>query len=227
MLILGGTYMMGSDDPQLGPASRPAHEVTVPTFEITMTEITMSQYQACIDAGICTEQIIDDVECNTDPVSEANHPVNCVNWYQAEDFCTWAGGRLPSDAEWEYAARSGGRDVYYPWGNDWPQECVHANFNYCHPGDSPACSYPRGNTDNGLCDMTGNISELIKDNYHNTYVGAPTDGSAWIEPGSTSVVVRGGYWRSQAFFLSHYRRGGIGVSNSGEGLGFRCARDVP
>ena len=106
---------------------------------------------------------------------------------------------MPTEAEWEYAARSGGRDQKYPWGNEVPT-CERAVMvsNYtmgCGSGGTmPVCSKPDGNTKQGLCDMAGNVSEWARDTFHPSYNGAPTDGKAWEEAGSAQVlrVMRGG-----------------------------------
>ena len=124
--------------------------------------------------------------------------MNCLDWQQAVDFCAWAGGRLPSEAEWEYAARSGGpsSSYKYPWGND-AATCTYAVMDDggygCGTGRTwSVCSKPAGNTSQGLCDMSGNVWEWVEDWYHGDYTGAPTDGSAWVSP---TRLVPGVSWR--------------------------------
>ena len=173
----------------------PAHAVTVPTFAMSRTEITVRQYGECVTAGACAEPGTGTSANWNDPGYE-DHPVNYIDWQQAVDFCTWAGGRLPSEAEWEYAARSGGQDITYPWGNDLPT-CTYAVMNEgglgCGTGRTwPVCSKPAGNTTQGLCDMAGNLWELVQDWYHLDYRGAPTDGTAWEDNGVLGRVARGG-----------------------------------
>ncbi|MCP4603549.1 MAG: formylglycine-generating enzyme family protein [Proteobacteria bacterium] len=192
--IVGGTFNMGSVHGQA--REKPVHSVTLPSFEMTRTEVTVSQYRTCVNSSVCTS-VGDFASCNWGVTGRENHPVNCVAWQQAVDFCTWTGGRLPSEAEWEYAARSGGQDITYPWGN-LPISCEYAVMygkkSGCGMGSTmKVCSKPRGNTYQGLCDMAGNLWEWVRDLYHNDYTGAPTDGSAWEDQGNRRVV-RGGSW---------------------------------
>ena len=195
VLIPGGSFNMGSNNGESD--EKPVHRVTVRTFEMTKTQVTVEQYKACVDAGACTAPDTGG-SCNWGQSDRGKHPINCVDWHQAQAYAKWAGGRLPSEAEWEYAARSGGRDWKYPWGNG-NATCERAVM---YDGDLgcgrestwPVCSKPRGNTTHGLCDMAGNVWEWVQDWYHDSYKGAPTDGSAWEKPTGSIRVNRGGSW---------------------------------
>ena len=218
--IPGGTYMMGAAD--LSYAT-PVHQVTVPSFQMARTLVTNRQYRACVTAGACTAAYDYGAQYDGD-----DQPVVGVNWYQAKAFSAWAGGRLPSEAEWEYAARSGGQNQNYPWGNAAP-DCSLAVYNYTlcgHSATATVCSTPAGNTAQGLCDMAGNAWEWVEDTWHSSYSGAPTDGSAWEDAGSGRVF-RGGSWYGIAGYLRSADRnyyGGGGPGDRGSYLGFRPAR---
>jgi iron(II)-dependent oxidoreductase len=218
------------DDSSASADEKPEHPVTVDPFEMQRTEVTVRQYGECVTAGSCTEPGTGDQANWNDPGYE-DHPVNYTDWHQAVNFCTWAGGRLPSEAEWEYAARSGGQDITYPWGND-AATCTYAVMNEggwgCGTDRTWAvCSKPDGNTAQGLCDMAGNVWEWVQDWYHSDYTGAPTDGSAWVVPSGTSRVARGGGFGLPAAGLRAAKRGGEGPAVRHYGLSFRCARDAP
>ncbi len=235
--MLGVTLPAGSFD--MGSASgqsdeEPVHTVMVPAFEMLETEVTVKQYAGCVDAGACTAPSTWYIDCNWNDPGFEDHPVNCVDWQQAVDFCTWAGGRLPTEAEWEYAARSGGpsSSYQYPWGNA-TATCSYAvmddgNGPGCGTGTSrtwPVCSKTAGNTLQGLCDMAGNVLEWVQDWYHSDYTGAPTDGSAWLIPSGGDRVIRGG---SKSYGAAYVRAAWRDDSADGGGsVGFRCARDAP
>ncbi|OQC35254.1 MAG: Serine/threonine-protein kinase pkn1 [Deltaproteobacteria bacterium ADurb.Bin058] len=227
--IVGGTFSMGSNDGYSD--ERPVHSVTVPTFEMSKTAVTVDQYRACVDAGSCTAPGTG-TDCNWDESRRGSHPVNCVDWDQAQDFANWVGGRLPSEAEWEYAARSGGRDWKYPWGDE-EATCERAvMYDGSGPGCGrgstwPVCSKPSGNTTQGLCDMAGNVYEWVQDWYHDTYDGAPTDGSAWESPAGSTRVIRGGSWHRYAGHVRAANRNFDGPRIRSAYVGFRLARSVP
>ncbi|MBP8971341.1 formylglycine-generating enzyme family protein, partial [Myxococcota bacterium] len=136
-----------------------------------------------------------------------------------------------SEAEWEYAARSGGRDWKYPWGNE-NATCERAvmddgSGNGCGRRSTwPVCSKPKGNTTQGLCDMAGNVWEWVQDWCHYSYNGAPTDGSAWEKPTGSRRVVRGGSWNGDAGFVRAAFRNGVDPRFRFSNLGFRLARSV-
>ncbi|MBW2701108.1 MAG: formylglycine-generating enzyme family protein [Deltaproteobacteria bacterium] len=225
--ITGGTFQMGSDAG--GSNELPIHSVTVPSFEMSKTEVTVEQYQVCVDAGTCTSPDGNtfDSYCNWGYSDRGAHPVNCVDWDQAVAFCTWAGGRLPSEAEWEYAARSGGQDITYPWGDE-TATCEYAVMDDggwgCGQNSTWAvCGKTDGNTDQGLCDMAGNIWEWVQDEIHGSYTGAPTDGSAWEDSGDIRVA-RGGSFYGDADVLRAACRSYVFPPYRYYFLGFRCAR---
>jgi formylglycine-generating enzyme required for sulfatase activity len=235
--IPGGSFMMGSEAGN--DDERPVHRVDVPTFEMTMTEVTVAQYQTCVDAEVCKEpyEYPSNWKCNWGKPERGNHPVNCITWEQAGVFCRWSGGRLPTEAQWEYAARGGGQDIEYPWGNQ-PATCYHAVIDEDAAGGEgcgigrvwAVCSKTAGNTAHGLCDMSGNVYEWVRDHYHDNYVGAPTDGSSWEHQWFGDRVCRGNCFMSsnpramrasnRAFFPAY----GSPHPGYAEIFGIRCAR---
>ena len=182
--IPGGTYMMGEG------AQR--HQVTVKAFEMAKTVVTNKQYKACVAAGACSAADT----CGHPSVGD-DRPQICVDWEQAKQFSAWVGGRLPTEAEWEYAARSAGKERKYPWGDE-DASCANSVISGgCgRKATWPVCSKPSGNTEQGLCDMSGNTWQWVQDWYHPTYDGAPSNGAAWEAPAGTKKVFRGGSWSS-------------------------------
>ena len=225
--IPGGSFMMGSEGGDSD--EKPVHRVTVMSFEMAKTEVTVGQYKACVDAGACAKPDTGREYCNWGVSGRENHPINCINWAQAQAFAEWAGGRLPTEAEWEYAARSGGAERKYPWGDEEPscERAVMYGGGWGCGKDStwPVCSKPKGNTGQGLCDMAGNVWEWVQDWYHGSYEGAPGDGSAWESPAGSIRVVRGGSWYSlDARSLRAADRVNVDPAFRLGDLGFRLAR---
>ena len=215
--IEGGSFQMGGDGEYDG---QPIHTVAVPSFQISKTEVTVRQYRSCVDAGACTTPRGWDSE----PGDREAHPVVDVTWTQAQDFAAYAGSRLPTEAQWEFAAKSRGQQIAHPWGNQEPT-CELANFNRCIGGTAPVCNSPNGNTAQGLCDMGGSVSEWVLDDWHRTYEGAPADGSGWLDtPRASHRVFRGGSWVGDANSVRAAYRFNGNLSYSNDFTGFRLAR---
>jgi formylglycine-generating enzyme required for sulfatase activity len=240
--MTGGSFLMGTPDNAIYTQEKdefPSHQVAVNAFEILKTEVTIAQYKACVKSGTCSAPLAYSTDtndqahwCNWNVPARDNHPVNCVDWSQAVAFCQAAGGRLPSEAEWEYAARDGGKAITFPWGDE-AADCNRANMqdpktNIQGCGDistHAACSDSAGMTSSGkLCDMAGNVYEWVQDWYHNTYQGAPTDGSAWENPAGQGRVRRGGSWANVDLGLRVSNRTADYPNAQANAVGFRCVR---
>jgi len=146
---------------------QPAHDVYLSAYLIDRTAILASQYQKCMDQGSCTPPDLDPLpkQCTLYPGGAADLPVNCVDWYQLNAYCEWAGKRLCTEAEWEKAAR-GEAHLVWPWGNQWCSDCS----NTYEPADvdgydgvAPVGSYPQGASPYGLVDMGSNLMEFVAD----------------------------------------------------------------
>ena len=229
--INGGKFIMGTDSGEKGfENAKPIHEVDIKTFEMSKTVVTVEQYAECVAKGSCTEPDTGDY-CNWGKTGRRFHPVNCVDWLHARQYARFKGARLPSEAEWEYAATSGGKNQAYPWGNDEPT-CRKAVMSG-NGGDGcgknstwPVCAKPAGNTAQGLCDMAGNVWQWVQDKYQDSYKGAPVDGSAFEGSGGSPRGIRGGsFGDSDAGLLRADFRGHLSVPvHRYSSVGFRLAR---
>lgn len=211
----------------------PVHGVSVPAFQIDKFEVTAGGFEGCVAAGACAAPTMQNPACTYDQGAKANHPLTCVTWDQANNYCVWAGKRLPTEAEWELAAR-GTDGRRYPWGNDPVASCTHAvmrdvnvGIEGCNEGGTmPVGSKPAGASPFGAYDMVGNAWEWVEDNYQDNYMGAPNDGSAWLasNPDTHGRVLRGGgYDDSNDKMRASVRTGGAGGLEM-VNVGFRCAK---
>jgi formylglycine-generating enzyme required for sulfatase activity len=242
VMIRGGIFKMGSNDG--ADWEKPVHNVNITDFYMSKTQVTVRQYRECVNAGVCSLPHWDDGSCYLWNGKEwakgvlglefrnDNQPVVCVDWEQARGFAKWLGSDLPSEAQWEYASRSGGKDIKYPWGNHDPT-CEIANFQYnCHKQTTDVCSKTGGNTKQGLCDMGGNVWQWLLDEWHNSYRDAPSDDKAWCSDKecnshtSVSRVNRGGSWLTNTFGLRSVARSYNSPNNRYDYLGFRIVKSV-
>ncbi|MEI7989205.1 MAG: SUMF1/EgtB/PvdO family nonheme iron enzyme, partial [Chloroflexota bacterium] len=188
--VQAGEFLMGSkkEDPLSYPNEHPQHNVYLDAFWIDRTEITNLMYGRCVQTGECKPPIKGSYQYNN--ASYANHPV-IVDWQSAQAYCQWSNRRLPSEAEWEKAAR-GVDTLTYPWGNE--ISCQDANYSGCIGDSKPVGSYLDSASPYGALDMAGNVWEWVADWYDKGYYA----NSPSINPQGPSSgerhVLRGGAW---------------------------------
>jgi len=190
--LSSGSFWMGAGEPGESP-----QRVSVRGFQIARTLVTNTQYSACVQAGACRRP---PEWCLPETFKGERQPAVCVDWNDAQAFARWAGGRLPTEAEWEFAARGAGLDRRYPWGNE-PPDCARAVISDRAAGGDgcgrkatwPVCSKPAGNSIQGLCDMAGNVWEWIDDAYH-LAEGTSPEGPGGASRTVERRVARGGSW---------------------------------
>jgi formylglycine-generating enzyme required for sulfatase activity len=236
-LIPAGPFEMGSND---GPDDEgPVHTVTLDAFYIDLYEVTNAQYARCEQSGAC-EPTTDTTAFESSYSRRiyfgnpeyADYPVIYANWYEAQAYCQWRGGRLPTEAEWEKAARGGLAGKLYPWGDEMPV-CEVGAMNGANFDDDLDCndtdtaqvgSYaPNGY---GLYDMVGNLWEWVADWYDEAYyASSPASNPQGPEDGEYPVL-RGGSWQDAAGRLRVADRRFNPPESGALNIGFRCARDL-
>lgn len=206
----------------------PCHQVTLQAFRVDKYEVTVAAYKTCVDAGGCTVPACTHALKTWGVAGKEQHPMTCLSWIHADAYCRWAGRRLCSESQWERAARgSDGR--MYPWGNQTPT-CQYAVMNEGGEGcgtNSTAVvgSKAAGASPYGALDMVGNASELVEDDWHPGYTGAPTDGTAWLDtPRTGSRIERGRGLTSIGGVLTVTIREEISADASDTINGARCCR---
>jgi len=240
-LIPAGPFEMGSSNG--AEDEQPVHAVTLDAFYIDLYEVTNSQYAVCVDAGICDPTT--DTTAYESSYSRgiyygnpeyANYPLIYANWYEAQAYCEWRGTRLPSEAEWEKAARGGLEGNAYPWGDELPV-CKTGGRNGATFDDNGVCNDTDttqvggyGPNGYGLYDMAGNVIEWVGDFYdENYYANSPMSNPSGPKVGDYRVV-RGGSWDSPADSLRVSDRRFNHPGSGSLSIGFRCAlslSDVP
>lgn len=256
LLIPGGKMFMGARD--LNDDAKPPHEVTLSGFCLDRTEVTTRAYASCVEKGEC-ERALEQVSwpkldaekkkryspfCNAGKADRGEHPINCVAWPMADNYCKKRGGRLPTEAEWEFAARGSGQRKY-PWGDDAPsakylnacgKECAlwgdkHAEKHEMmydaddgFPATAPVGSFPAGASAHGVMDLAGNVWEWTAD-FHAPYAEAKQQDPKGPAAGEKRVVRGGDYFGFQADWARPAYRWKTDPETYNHAIGFRCAAD--
>jgi len=223
VFVPAGPFEMGID---FGDNSeRPMHTVTLDAFWIGGTEVTNATYEMCVNAGACTSPgYIGSYDRSSYYGNSlfADYPVIFVSWYDAKAYCEWAGKRLPTEAEWEKAARgTDGRT--FPWGNA-PPDANLLNFDMTVGDTTEVGEYPGGASPYGALDMAGNVWEWVSDWYGETYYSSsPSENPPGPSSGSLRVL-RGGSFNLPGNDALAANRVRFGPTDSDSIVGFRCAR---
>ncbi len=212
--VPGGSFWVGSPGTHGPPDEHPRFSTKLPALCVDETEVTVSSYQRCVEAGKCQVQPAKQKTCNYGRQGREQHPMNCVTQEQAKAFCAQRGARLPSEVEWEYFARGGSEQRPYSWGDQPPGDSVTC---WKRPHSCEVRSFPAGAF--GLYDVIGNVWEWTDSDY------GPYP---WAARGAPHEVYRGGSW-SRRFdkWMSPTLRNRWGRDKWGSHLGLRCVSLAP
>ena len=201
-----------SVDTECGDDEKPGRQIKLPAFRIDKTEVTVSAYGACVRSGACTVPKSSGF-CNWEESGRERHPINCVDWNQAKTYCASMGKRLPTEQEWEKAAR-GRNGRVYPWGNG-GASCARgimddeSGVGCGQKRTWPVGSKPSGASPYGVLDMSGNVWEWTSD---------------WYRLGQKGRVARGGSWVDEPRYVRASSRDWQDPATRYSSVGFRCAR---
>jgi formylglycine-generating enzyme required for sulfatase activity len=217
--VAAGEFHMGSVEGR--EDEQPVHQVYLDGFYIDRTEVTNAQYAECVEAGACwmSDQGSSTRTSYYDNSAYDEYPVHYVNWSGAQDYCVWMGKRLPTEAEWEKAARgTDGRT--YPWGEEF--DCDLANCGKCTDDTTAAGSYPGGASPDGALDMAGNVWEWVADWYDSDWYSKSPSRNPVGPLSGEQRVLRGGDWAYPAEYGRSSARSALSPGFAMENIGFRC-----
>lgn len=246
VLIRAGSFVMGSNELDVSSAlaqckaeprgeacteeafsvEYPRHAVSLSDYWIDRTEVTVARYARCVSAGVCAAPPYAD---GAERFNRADYPVTLVTWYDAAAFCSWAGGRLPTEAEWERAAR-GAQSRAYPWGSVYNPYLANHGVLASDPLDdidgflelAPVGSFRDGSTPDGLVDLAGNVEEWVGDYYDPEYPQASAENPKGPASGQERVIRGGAYVHGPSRIRSAARDKDL-PSTRKTWRGFRCA----
>jgi len=240
-LVPRAEAIMGTSDAAAPQDSRPEHTVHLTqAFRMHRTEVSVSAWETCVDAGACVvpgssspgagasvRDHDDHGLCNYGGPGRTDHPMNCVNWQAAADYCAWSGGSLPTEAQWERAAR--GTDARaWPWSLDSPAEapgCDLARSAECEmseDGTAAVGEHPAGSSPYGIQDLAGNVAEWVFDTYESQAYSLLGDTDPVSDAAGSRRVVRGGSFRDLTEGLLPWARARLDARARVETVGFRC-----
>ncbi len=216
--IPAGDFIMGNDEGD--DDEKPAHTVTLEAFEIDIFEVTNADFARFVEeTGYQTEaEKAGEAGWRAYAEGKDNHPVVKVTWNDANAYCRWAGKRLPTEAEWEKAAR-GTEGFIYPWGNEWDPAKANTKESGFR-GTVAVGSFAEGASPYGLFDMAGNVWEWTAD-WYQAYPDSTYQSEYF---GEKFKVTRGGGWFQEAKLVTTSNRSATDPSAANDDLGFRCAR---
>lgn len=206
----------------------PPHDVALADFWIDRTEVTVAAYRRCVAAGVCVAQTHAGAQKWW---ANEQHPVVLVSWAEAQKYCRWVDGKLPTEAQWERAARGWSRRIY-PWGDIYNPMITNHGRRALHPLDdsdgfaelAPVGQFPQGRTPEGVDDLAGNVEEWVADWYHPQYDEADAVDPQGPQAGDERVV-RGGGFTAAGPWVRGATRTHLLPSLRRPWLGFRCAYD--
>ena len=238
LLVDAGTFWMGSDS---GDINGPGHTVSLSAFYIDKFEVTNALWSECVAAGVCNvPSSVRDYQGNPYFGEEvfADYPVIYVDWFSAQAYCEWRGARLPTEAEWEYAASWNPETEsvrIFPWGDDvgftrvnfcdtnCPLSGANTQYDDGFAMTSLVGSYPNGASYFGMLDMAGNVAEWVSDWFDANYYNISPETDPTGPESGTLKVVRGGAWGVSVLSMQNNARSRFEPSATGPGIGFRCA----
>ncbi len=230
LTISAGDFVMGcaAADTDCNNNESPKHTVTISEYKIQKYEVTNAQYKACVDAGTCTAPSDTSSYTHSSYYGNAtydNYPVIYVSWTQASTYCGWIGGRMPTEAEWEKAARGPSpSENIYPWGDTAPTSSL-ANLDYNVGDTTEVGSYASGASYYGVMDMAGNVWEWVNDWYDVSYYSSSPSTDPPGPTSGTYRVLRGGSWDVNSGNLRASNRNNHNPTLAYNVIGFRCAQD--